>query len=540
MAKNKQKRDIIILSVILTLIVASTWLFWPLSSDEFLIKPDEQKIAAKEAFLGESVIDTAKKRPNIIVLVADDLGKTDLPLYGNKVVDAPNITALANDGAVFNEAYVSAPICSPSRAGLLTGRYQQRFGHELQPVNRYLSNRFFKLIVDKVLDLGQIEFEDYDKVPSQAAIEQQGLPQEEITIAELLKKNGYATGIIGKWHQGASKQFQPLNRGFDYHYGFYEGFSWFDDTTKTVNSRNKGIMDSHIWEQGNTGLAVKRRNNEIIKVDDFYTYALAKEANQFIEKNKEKSFFLYVPFNAPHTPFQALKSDVDKYTTKGVKDLNKAIYYSLITGLDSAVGQIHEKVKSLGLENNTLIVFLSDNGGATYTHATDNAPLRGGKMTLYEGGVNVPFVLKWKGKVQPGTVVDAPISSLDIFATAAAITGSKLPGDRIYDGVNLVSFLTGKEKSEPHNILYWRSGYNKAIRKGEWKLVLNLKDNITALYNLKTDKSEKNDLSAKNTAKVQELQKDLANWEKQLVKPLWPGNGFYQDDVNGKPDRFSL
>lgn len=540
MAKNKQKRDIVILSVILTLVVASTWLFWPLSSDEFLIKPDEQKIVAKEAFLGESVIDTAKKRPNIIVLVADDLGKTDLPLYGNKVVDAPNITALANDGAVFNEAYVSAPICSPSRAGLLTGRYQQRFGHELQPVNRYLSNRFFKLIVDKVLDLGQIEFEDYDKVPSQAAIEQQGLPQEEITIAELLKKNGYATGIIGKWHQGASKQFQPLNRGFDYHYGFYEGFSWFDDTTRTVNSRNKGIMDSHIWEQGNTGLAVKRRNNEIIQVDDFYTYALAKEANQFIEKNKEKPFFLYVPFNAPHTPFQALKPDVDKYTAKGVKDLNKAIYYSLITGLDSAVGQIHEKVKSLGLEDNTLIVFLSDNGGATYTHATDNAPLRGGKMTLYEGGVNVPFVLKWKGKVQPGTVVDAPISSLDIFATSAAITGSKLPGDRIYDGVNLVSFLTGKEKSEPHNILYWRSGYNKAIRKGDWKLVLNLKDNITALYNLKTDKSEKNDLSARNTVKVQELQRDLAEWEKQLVKPLWPGNGFYQDDVNGKPDRFSL
>ncbi|WP_221391454.1 sulfatase [Dyadobacter sp. NIV53] len=529
-----------ILITVLVLSSVTAWLFWPLASDEFLIIPDQQKIRAKESFLKETVSDLGQSRPNIIVLVADDLGKTDLPLYGNKVVEAPNITALASEGAVFNEAYVSASICSPSRAGLLTGRYQQRFGYELQPVNNYLKNRFLKLFVNNTFDLQELEFADYDKVPNQEAIGQQGLPEQEITIAGLLKKNGYATGIIGKWHQGDAEQFRPLKHGFDYHYGFYEAFSWFDDTTKTVNVRHKGIMDSHIWEQGNTGRAAKRRNNEIIKVDEFYTYALAREANQFMEKNKARPFFLYVPFNAPHTPFQALKEDVQKYKAKGIKDLNQAVYYSLITGLDSAIGQIHDKVKSLGLEDNTLIVFLSDNGGATYTGATDNAPLKGGKMSLYEGGINIPFVVKWKGKVKPGTIVDTPVSSLDIFATAAGVTGSLLPKDRIYDGVNLISFLTGKDKSNPHNILYWRAGYNKAIRKGDWKLVLNLKDDITALYNLKSDKSEKNDISAQNASKVEELKKDLASWEKQLIKPLWPSSGFYKNDINGKSDRFTL
>ncbi|GLU53988.1 sulfatase-like hydrolase/transferase [Dyadobacter frigoris] len=534
------RRRVILFSSLILISGSAAYLFWPLTSDEFDIIPDKEKIAEKQQFLAEAPTNKDHDKPNIIVLIADDLGKTDLPLYGNKVVEAPNINALASEGAVFNEAYVSAPICSPSRAGLLTGRYQQRFGYELQPVNRYLSNRITKLIVNNTFDLQELEFADLQKVPDQAAIAKQGLPVQEITIADLLKKNGYQTGIIGKWHQGYSEEFLPLKRGFDYHYGFYEAFSWFADTSETVNSRNKGIMDSHIWEQGNSGPALKRRNNDVIKVEEFYTYALAREANQFIEKNKEKPFFLYVPFNAPHTPFQALTKDVNKYKAKGVTDLNKAIYYSLITGLDSAVGQIHDKIKALGLEENTLIFFLSDNGGATYTNATNNAPLRGGKMSLYEGGINVPFVVKWKGKIDPGLIVNSPVSSLDIFATAASVSGSTLPASRSYDGVNLIPYLNNTNKELPHQTLYWRSGMNKAIRKGEWKLVLNNKDNLTLLFNLKADKSELNNLAQRNPTKVSELKNDLAAWEKNLIKPLWPGSGYYKNDYNGKPDRFSL
>jgi arylsulfatase A-like enzyme len=368
------------------------------------------------------------------------------------------------------------------------------------------------------------------------------LPLQEITLADLLKKYGYATGIIGKWHLGFSKEFLPLQRGFDYHYGFYEAFSWFADTVNKdiVNVRHKGIMDSFIWKNGGGGFSQKKRDTTDIEVKEFYTYALANEAGQFIEKNKNNPFFLYVPFNAPHTPFQALKAEVKKYTDKGI-DINKAVYYALISGLDSAVGQINHKIKELGLEENTLIFFLSDNGGATYTKATSNAPLKGGKMSLYEGGINVPFIIKWKGVIPAQTRSEQTILSTDIFATAISASGAALPTDRIYDGVNLIPYLTGKDSSAAHKLLYWRSAYNKAVRKGDWKLVLNLKDNITALYNLKEDKSETKNLSAQLPDKVNELKKELEAWEKGLVKPLWPSNGFYKNELfDGKQDRFTL
>ncbi|MBY0424847.1 MAG: sulfatase-like hydrolase/transferase [Cytophagales bacterium] len=514
----------------------------PKSSKDFDIVYDQEKIKAKAAFLSEKTTDSSQKRPNIIILFADDLGKTDLATYGNTIVETPNIDTLAAEGAKFSEGYVTAPICSPSRAGLLTGRYQQRFGHEVQPVGRYLNSTFEKLLVNNFFDLQELEFEDYAKVPDKESIAKQGLPLQEITLADLLMKNGYATGIIGKWHQGFSPEFLPLQRGFDYHYGFYEAFSWFADTANPdiINVRHPGFMDSFIWKNGNKGNAHKKRNNEDIEVNEFYTYALANEASQYIEKNKDRPFFLYVPFNAPHTPFQAFDYEVKKYQDKGVTDLNKAVYYAMITGLDNAVGQIHNKVKSLGLEENTLIFFLSDNGGATYTHATDNAPLKGGKMSLYEGGINVPFLAKWKGVIPSKTESNQLVTSLDIFATAAAVSGATLPNDRVYDGVNLVPHLVGADSGKTHEILYWRSGVNKAIRKGDWKLVINLKDNIIALYNLKVDKSETTNLASKIPLKVDELKMDLAAWEKGLVKPLWPSSGYFRNTIDGKVDRFTL
>lgn len=215
MTDKKRNRKPLIFGLIVILGVIIAWLFWPFANSSYKIVPDQQQIKDKEAFLAEPVIDSAN-RPNIIILLADDLGKTDIPLYGNKIVKTPNIDSLARDGATFTEAYVSAPICSPSRAGLLTGRYQQRFGYEFQPVNRYLGNRFERLVVNHTFDLQELEFITNNSVPDKAAIAQQGLPEQEITIAELLKKKGYATAITGKWHQGFSAQFSPLKRGFDY------------------------------------------------------------------------------------------------------------------------------------------------------------------------------------------------------------------------------------------------------------------------------------------------------------------------------------
>jgi arylsulfatase A-like enzyme len=528
--------------VLLAFGLSSVYFLSPLGSNIFVVDLEQEKLQEEQRFLSEKISDGEVQRPNIILLVADDLGKTDIPLYGNKWVTTPHLDSLAMEGTTFTDAYVTAPICSPSRAGLLTGRYQQRFGYEVQPANRYARSHFEKWIVDHFADTAPLEFEVPQRVPDAAAIAQQGLPVGEITLADVLKKNGYETAIIGKWHLGHDKVRQPLSRGFDYHYGFYEAYSWYADTTnpEIMNVRHKGIMDSFIWKNGNTGLAAKRRNDQEIQVKEYYTNALAKEAVGFIEKNKDKPFFLYVPFSAPHSPFQALKKEVAGYQEMGVKDLNKAVYYALISNLDEAIGQIHQKVKELGLEENTLIIFLSDNGGATYTQATDNAPLKGGKMSLYEGGVNVPFVIKWKGHVPAKTVYSKPVSALDIFATAAAVSSSPLPNDRGYDGVNLLPYMAGMDTTHPHKILYWRSGYNKAIRKGDWKLVMNQKDHMTLLYNLRLDKSESANLAEKQPSIVLELQMDLARWEKTLVTPLWPSVGFFKNIFDGQIDRFTL
>lgn len=516
---------------------------WTLGPKTYQYSGASDNLDIKEVFLKEKVIiDSTKERPNIIIIVADDLGKTDISLYGNTIVHTPNIDSLAIEGVKFEEGYVTSPICSPSRAGLLTGRYQQRFGHELQPSNRYLKNRLEKFIVEHFVDLRELELELIDSVPDSKSIGIQGLPLGEITIADLLKKTGYKTGIVGKWHLGASEEYLPLKRGFDEHYGFYEAFSWYADPEddNIVNVKHAGIMDSHIWDSGNKGAALKRRNNTLVDNKEYLTNTLATEATSFIDKNKDNPFFLYVPFNTPHTPFQALKSDVEKYKAAGVSDLNKAVYYAMISGLDRAVGQIRRKLKETSIERNTIIFFISDNGGATYTEATNNSPLRGGKMSLYEGGINVPFTMTWIGKIQPQTVYSKPVSVLDIFATAAAVSGSVLPQGRTYDGVNLLPFIAGKDTTAPHQILYWRSGTNKAIRKGEWKLVLNLKDGIEVLYNLKTDKNEKINLASVQRLKVEELKKDLEAWEKTLVKPLWPSNGYYRNISDGKLDRYSL
>jgi arylsulfatase A-like enzyme len=531
-----------ILWVAVPLSIAATYLLWPFTSREWDIEYNKEKKKSKEDFLSELVADTAKNKPNIIVLFVDDLGKTDIPLYGEAIARTPYLKELAAEGILLEEGYVSAPICSPSRAGLLTGRYQQRFGYEHQPVNRYWKNRLQRWIVNTFVDKQELEFADLKNVPTAEATSRQGLPPEEITLAELLKKNGYQTAITGKWHLGFAEEFLPLNRGFDYHYGFYEAFSWFADTTHPdiVNARARGIMDAHIWNRGRSDGAQIRRGNRVIDEKEYLTDKIADEAIRYIEDNKDKPFFLYVPFNAPHTPFQAFKKDVEEYQAKGVTDLKKAVYYAMITNLDSAIGRINQKVKELGLEENTLIVFLSDNGGATYTDATDNAPLKGGKMTLYEGGLNVPFIVKWKGKIQSGTTYRYPVSSLDIFATAAAVSGASLPSDRVYDGVNIIPYLSGKDTTAPHPALYWRTGPNKAIRQGDWKLVLNELDNITALYNLANDKNETTNLALSHPEKVEALKKSLQAWEQTLEKPRWPSSGYFRSEYEGKPDRYTL
>ncbi|MFM1918519.1 MAG: Arylsulfatase [Candidatus Hydrogenedentota bacterium] len=521
--------------IIAALLVFSflVYLLLPINTDDTRQQPDPVLLAGKQAYLAETRPSGIATTPNIIVLFADDLGKYDISLYGGKDVPTPNIDALAASGVTFTDGYVTAPICSPSRAGLLTGRYQQRFGHELQPGDMYPKNRL-EILVGNTLTLlpgdipmlrGTWRVNHRASYPTPAAQEVQGLQQSEITFADLAKAQGYATGMVGKWHLGHAPGFLPQDRGFDYHYGFYSAATLYAPASAKgmINRPYSDITGTFLYSiQGQTGHASIRRNDDVIQENGYLTERIAEEANAFIEQNREKPFMLYVPFNAPHTPFQVPALYYDRFSA--VKDENKRVYYAMISALDDAVGAITRKVRDAGLEEKTLILFSSDNGGATYTHATTNAPLKGGKLSLFEGGINVPFAMSWKGRLSAGTVYKEPVSTLDVLTTIAANIGAPLPKDRPYDGVDLVEKVI--EGKPAHEALYWRSGSAKAVRKDNWKLVISEKSDKLWLYDLATDKSESTDLSNENPAVVAELQAALEAWEQQLIAPLWPSPAY--------------
>jgi arylsulfatase A-like enzyme len=429
------------------------------------------------------------KRPNVIVLLADDLGYADLSIHGSKEITTPNIDALARSGARCTSGYVSCPYCSPTRAGLLTGRYQQRFGHEFNPA---------------LLARGG---------------KGQGLSTEERTLADRLRTSGYRTGLVGKWHQGEEEQFHPLNRGFDEFFGFLPGaHSYFQSQDK-----NYGPI---------------YRNRKRIEFDGYLTDILAKEAVGFIDRNKERPFFLYLAFNAVHTPMQASERLLKKFSK--VEDPKRRTYLAMTAALDEAVGEVMGKVKSCGLEGRTLVFFLSDNGGPTTKFAANgskNTPLRGSKGDTWEGGIRVPFLVRWPGHIPEGKVYDHPVISLDIVATALAAAGVKAGPDDHLDGVDLAPFLVGKETKPPHEALFWRFGPQMAVRQGNWKLVrpsrgLKPFEDIARqpmLFNLAEDIGEQKDLAGKYPDRVKELQAAWDRWNATLIAPRWPAT------VGGRP-----
>lgn len=474
------------------------------------------------------------RRPNVIVILADDLGYTDLHAYGNKAAITPNIDALQKDGVRFTQAYSTAPICSPSRAGLVTGRYQQRFGFEFlvpQSGGNSTAPAQRAAILERLRKSNAI-LEPQTLSDSAFAQLPKGVPSSEITLGELFHRNGYKTAVIGKWHLGETNGFYPQQRGFDYHFGFYSGLTLY------APERTPGIVDWHLpwssteiaaWTRNGSNRLV--RNNEPVEENQYLTDKLADEAIQYINANKEQPFLLYLPFNAPHDPFQAKQEDFDRYTN--VKDTTKRVYYAMITALDRAVGRIRAQLKQQGIDKETIIFFISDNGGATYTRATDNKPLKGGKMTDFEGGIRVPFYAVYPGRLPAGRTYGQAVSSLDIYATAAAAAGIGLPADRSYDGVDLLPYLKDKKRT-PHPELFWRNGYSKAVLKGSYKLYVNERNHKVFLYDIAADLSEKEDLSATLPDKVKELRDDLASWESQLKQPAWPNKISWQIPVDGE------
>jgi arylsulfatase A-like enzyme len=517
-----RRRTSILVVLAVVLIPTFTWLLWPAADPRFVIVDDEATLSEKDRFLRETPVTTEGERPNIVLILADDLGKHDLTLYGQAPVDTPNINRIAKEGAMMTEGYITSPICAPSRAGLLTGRYQQRYGFELITHERYPRNRL-EWFFAKHLARGH-GWEPLDEllVPESAEIVRQGLPPSELTVAELLKKRGYATGIFGKWHLGFNEQAIPTHRGFDYAYGFYEAFSLYQDpeAPDVVNAKIDLFADKYHWYTGRHGNCAIRRNGVEIDEKVYLTESIAKETVEWISAHAHEPFFAYVPFSAPHAPLQAPKRYVDRFAH--VQDPALRVYYAMIASLDDAVGEILDVLEKKGIADNTIVMFLSDNGGVLYNRIADNKPLKGGKLTHFEGGVNVPFALRFPKSVPSGLVMEQPVSALDLFATIIAQSHTPLPQTREYDGVDLVPFLRGENKDAPHEALYWRAEGQRAIRVGSYKLVTDSLTGARALYDLANDKSELHNILSQRPEIVTDLEGKLRAWEKHLIRPSWP------------------
>ena len=424
-----------------------------------------------------------EKKPNIVVILADDLGYADIGAQGgSKDVKTPNIDALAAAGTRLTQGYVSCPVCSPTRAGLLTGRYQQRFGHEMNP--------------------GPNEAPNF------------GLPTDQVTLAQALKDAGYATGMVGKWHLGFTPEMHPTQRGFDEFFGFLAGAHGYD-----ALGTGKNI--------------VQRGTTPLTEAPGYLTDVFGQEAAAFVDKHAagDKPIFLYLAFNAIHTPMQAPPKYRERFAD--VTDEKRQTMLAMLSAMDDAVGLVTAKLKEKNALDDTLIVFLSDNGGPTPGNGSRNTPLRGTKGSTYEGGVRVPFVVQWTGgKVPAGKVYDKPAIALDIFATALAAAGAKPPKDVTLDGVDLLPFLTGKNDAAPHETFYWRFGSRWGIRDGNWKLLQTDAEGVQ-LFDLAQDVSEKNNLATAKADVVKQLQSKYDQWSSQMEKPRWNDTR----DANPRPRR---
>lgn len=412
------------------------------------------------------------RRPNILVILADDLGYADVGFNGCKDIPTPNLDRLAARGVRCTNGYVTHPFCSPTRAALLTGRYQQRFGHENNPA----------------------WLPDDPKA---------GLPITETTLPQVLKTAGYVTGCVGKWHLGGHPSQHPNKRGFDEYFGMLGG--------------------GHIYNPGAKGgveyVIPLDRNGQKEEMKEYLTDTLAKEASAYIERHKTEPWFLYLAFNTPHTPLQTK----DEYLArvKHIEDETRRNYAAMVVALDEAVGGVLKTLHDEGLEENTLVWFFSDNGGPTGVTKANNSPLRGVKGQLFEGGVHVPFVVSWPKRLPKGRDFSHPVHSLDVFVTAVSLTGAKAPEQHKPEGVNLIPFLSGDTKDAPHERLFWRhSNGSWAVREGNWKL-LTAPGSPPQLFNLWNDLGETNDLAAEQVPIVARLKSAFEEWNQHNIAPVF-------------------
>jgi arylsulfatase A-like enzyme len=422
-------------------------------------------------------IIAAQEKPNIVFLFSDDAGYADFGFQGSTEIITPNLDKLAKSGVKFTQGYVTDATCGPSRAGLITGKYPQRFGYEEINVPGYMSENS-KFLGDDM-----------------------GLPLNQLTIADYLKKIGYSTAIYGKWHLGDADRFHPLNRGFDEFYGFRGGARSYFGYEKSSPEHTK----------------MERGFGNFEEPKQYVTDALADEAISFIEKNKKNPFFIYLAFNAVHTPMEATEDDLNKFPNLTGKRKELA---AMTLALDRACGRVLDKLKELGLDKNTIVVFSNDNGGPTDKNASLNLPLSGTKSNHLEGGIRVPFLISWPKHIEPKTQYNYPVSTLDLLPTFYAAGGGNVTDLKGIDGVDLLPYINGMNKARPHETLFWKKEVRLAFREGDWKLI-RFADRPAELYDLSKDISEQNDLALLYPGRVKSMFKKMFEWESTLERPLW-------------------
>ena len=428
-----------------------------------------------------------ERLPNMIVIMCDDLGYADVGFNGCKDIPTPHIDSIAKNGVRCTNGYVAYPVCGPSRAGFITARYPQRFGFERNP---------------------QYQPNDPDM----------GLTRDEKTIAELLRPAGYHSGIIGKWHLGAHiPTSHPMKRGFDEFYGHLGGgHTYFPEKLTIKRSQDaEGESDSY-----RTWLL---KGYQPVPPRKYITDDFSDEAVAFIERNRDWPFFLFLSYNAPHTPLEATEKYLNRFPE--IVDKKRKTYAAMVSAVDDGVGRVLAELRKFGLEENTIVAFLSDNGGPTTKNSSSNLPLRGNKGDVWEGGFRVPFAIQWKGALPSGSTYENPVSALDLGATIISLSGVAVAKDKPLDGVNLIPYLNGKNKSKPHETIYLRQfDRNRyAVRNGNEKIVIPWKGGSPQLYDLSKDMGEQNDIAKKRPKRVEEIDTLRKNLNAELKKPTFWG-----------------
>ena len=472
----------------------------------------------------ENRIPNLERPPNIILIVADDLGYNDISTFGGGIIQTPSIDRLAEEGAIFNQSYSGASTCAPSRAMMMTGRYPTRTGFEFTPTPAGMAKMVSLVGSDMDLSLPPA-FYDQAMEAKQPPYELKGLPPGEITIAETLKDSGYYTAHIGKWHLGRSNGMSPHEQGFDDSLLMASALYLPEDDPNTVNAKIPfDPIDKFLWKALTYANSFNSGDDDRFKPKGYLTDYWTDESINVIKANKNRPFFLYLAHWGPHTPLQATREDYD--AVGDIQPHRKRVYAAMIRAIDRSVGRVLDTLDQEGLADNTLVMFTSDNGGAGYIGIPEvNQPFRGWKITMFEGGLRVPMMIKWPSKITAGTVVDTPVAHIDVMPTLAAAAATQSKAAEI-DGLNLLPLVTSQgDQSWDRETLFWQNGHYQVVRHGDWKLQVNDRptDGLQYwLFDLAKDPTEQNNLAAVRQDKVKELNALLVDHQANAVTTLYP------------------